>query len=222
MIFIIDKLAVMAALMLCILLLRIVWKIHFKSKKSIGFLLLLASFMILLQIVFGPGERGALIPLKWDGFILGLVIACRLAAMMFFLPIFTETTSAYSIATGIVALGINYRAAFVITTAFNMIPGFVEEGRAIIDAQKLRGICFFDKGSLFKRMKAYSALVVPLILNAMRKAQISSVSMDSRAFGVYKTRTWLEKPSMKVHDYLCIAVFLIFSFIAIFVNFWLN
>jgi energy-coupling factor transporter transmembrane protein EcfT len=148
---------------------------------------------------------------------------------MLLLPLLTETTSPYSLASGLAALGINYRAAFIITTAFNLIPLFQKEARAIMDAQKLRGMRVFEakssikksgqkKGLFLGKLKAYPSLVTPRVLGAMRKAQMSSVAMDSRAFGVYSKRTWLEKPVMKVHDYLCMAVCLAFAFVLIALN----
>ena len=131
----------------------------------------------------------------------------------------TETTSPYRIAAGLAAFGINYRACFVITTAFNLIPLFREEGYAIIDAQKLRGMRSYDKGSFFVKLKAWPGLVVPLLLGAMRKAQASSVVMDCRAFGIYKKRTWLDKPVMKALDYICIVYGIVFSVLVLFLNY---
>jgi len=111
-----------------------------------------------------------------------------------------------------------------------------------MDAQKLRGSfaptgCVSFENSRSKerctkvrrikerfflaKLKAYPALVVPLVLGAMRKAQSASLAMDSRAFGAFKKRTWLEKPVIKVHDYLFLAGFIIFSFFAVYVNYFL-
>jgi energy-coupling factor transport system permease protein len=123
---------------------------------------------------------------------------------------------------GLTGLGFNYRAAFIITTAFNLIPSFEEEGRAIMDTQKLRGMSAFEDGSFFAKLKAYPGLVVPLVLGAMRKAQMAGLAMDSRAFGVYKTRTWLEKPSIKARDYLAVTAGFIFSGLTLWLNYLLK
>jgi energy-coupling factor transport system permease protein len=227
MIFLVDKLPLAAAMLASFLVLRIAGKVYFGSIKTIGFLSLLVVFIVLMQIFFGPGETYIIMPflggkftLKWEGLILGITLGCRLAALMLLLPMLTLTTSPYSIATGLTALGVNYRAAFIITTAFNLIPLFEEDARAIMDAQKLRGMRSFEKGTLLSKLKAYPALVVPLVLGAMRKAQVSSVAMDSRAFGVFKRRTWLEKPAMKVHDYICTAICGVFFILVILLNYF--
>jgi energy-coupling factor transporter transmembrane protein EcfT len=56
----------------------------------------------------------------------------------------------------------------------------------------------------------------------MRKAQLAGTAMDARAFGVYKTRTWLEKPSMKVHDYLIVTLCFVFAALTLWLNFLLK
>jgi energy-coupling factor transport system permease protein len=232
-VFIVDKLPAAVLLLLSFLAVRLAGKIPIRGIKSLVFLFLLAAFIILMQTIFGPGENYIVKPLfppsfpllggfgslKWEGFVFGITIACRLLALMFLLPILTETTPPYGIACGLASFGINYRAAFIITTAFNLIPLFEEEGRAIMDAQKLRGMSLFERRSFLAKMKAYPRLVVPLVLGAMRKAQVSSAAMDSRAFGVYKTRTWLDKPAMKVHDYLCLVICIVFFVFVLAINF---
>ena len=235
-VFLVNVLSVTAGLLFVVLFFRIAGRIPFKSIKSFIILTMLVIFMIIIQILFGPGENyivkplfphtfpflGGMGALKWDGLITGLVIGCRLAALMLILPMFTETTAPEQIACGLAALGFNYRVSFIITTAFNLIPLFEEEGRAIIDAQKMRGLRFLEEGSFFTRLKVYPGLVVPLVLGAMRKAQSASAAMDSRAFGVYKSRTWLEKPAMKVRDYTALSVCFVFSALTLFLNYMLK
>jgi energy-coupling factor transport system permease protein len=222
-VFYVDKLQVNVVLLLSIITIRLAWKIPFRSIKPI---ISISLTVLLLHILFTSGENYILKPLfgfslKLDGLFSGLTIVCRLAALMLLLPILTETASVRNIAHGLTFFRVNYRAAFIITTAFNLIPIFREESRAIMDAQKLRGNTSFEKGHFFAKLKAYPALVVPLVLGAMSKAQSASAAMDSRAFGAFKRRTWLEKPVIKAYDYLFLAGFLIFSFFAVFANYYM-
>jgi len=226
-IFFINTLVAAVCLPVSIIVIRFVTRIPLKGFKNLKNLTLLAIFIIFIQTLFYPGETFIVKPLfpasfpflggagslKWEGFILGIVIICRLAALILLLPMLTLTTSPYQISAGLCALGVNYRAAFVITTALNLIPAFKEEALLIMDAQKLRGMRKFG-------IKSYINLLVPLMLGAMRKAQASSVVMDSRAFGAYKTRTWLEKPKMKSLDFFFIAGSVVFFVIMMFINFY--
>lgn len=226
-VFLIDKLHLAICLLIISVIIRISAKIPFSGFKLFKNLTMLAAIIILMQMLFAPGVTYVIKPLfpdsfpvlggmgslKMEGLILGIVLTCRLAALMIFLPVFTETTPAHKVSAGLCALGLNYRTAFVVTTAFNLIPVFRDEALVIIDAQKLRGMRSFEEGSLFSRIKAYTGLLVPLMLNAMRKAQVSSVAMDARAFGIYKTRTWIDKPAAKRRDFIFIICFvIIFAF----------
>lgn len=229
-VFFIDRLSVIFCLLLSFIIIRILSKIPFQIIKYLKNLSLLAFFIIIIQTLFFPGENYILNPLfppsfpvlggfgslKWEGFFFGLVIACRLSALFILFPVFTRTTTPESLAVSLQALGLNYRAAFVMSYTFSLIPLFREEALTVMDAQKLRGIRSFEKGFFPARLKAFAGLVLPLVLGAMRKARSSSIAMDSRAFGVYKTRTMLEKPEMKMRDFLfifgCIAFCVCFLF----------
>jgi energy-coupling factor transport system permease protein len=233
-IFYVDKLQINVILLFTIITMRLIWKIPFRSIKPV---ISISLLVFLLHILFTSGENYFLKPffgfyIKSDGLFSGLAIVCRLAALMLLLPVLTETANPHKIARGLIFFCVNYRAAFIITTAFNLIPLFREEGRVIMDAQKLRGnvaptgCVSFEKSRskglhFFQKIKAYPALVIPLVLGAMRKAQAASAAMDSRAFGAFKKRTWLEKPAIKAHDYLFLAGFLIFSFFALYLNYFL-
>jgi len=238
-IFLVDKISVNVCLVLLFLVIRLTAGIPPHGIRFAKPLAMLAVFIVAIQILFGPGENyivkplfppsfpliGGMGSLKWDGLFLGLTICCRLVALTLLLPILTLTTSPREIAAGLSFLGFNYRIAFIITTAFNLIPLFLEEGRAIIDAQKLRGVNSFESrsfGSFIGKLKAYPSLAVPLMLGAMRKAQSAAIAMDSRAFGIYKTRTWLDRPMMKRLDYLCITVCVLFSAGLLSLNFFLG
>jgi len=208
-VFFINKLFAAFCLMFLLFIIHFTARIPFVGIKNIRNLSLLVLLIISIQTLFGPGNNyminplfNEIISLKWEGFFLGLLIVCRLVSMIILFSVFTKTTSPYSLAVGLNMLGINYRAAFTITFSFNLVSHFREEALTVMDAQKLRGMYSLEKGSFPAKIKAWSCIALPLILGAMRKAQNSAVAMDSRAFGVYKSRTWLEKPKMKTVDYV--------------------
>ncbi|MCL2266639.1 MAG: energy-coupling factor transporter transmembrane protein EcfT [Treponema sp.] len=248
-VFIVDKLPVAVFLLLLSAVIRIISKAlsginktaenHAGSSRNFPLvknLTLLAAFIILIQMIFGPGSSyivkplfpsslpalGGLGSLKWEGLLLGVIIVCRLFALVIILPVFTETSSPYQIAAGLCAAGLNYRTAFIITMSFNLVYLFRDEALVIMDAQRLRCQRSFERrnsGSILSRVRAYSGLLLPLMLGAMRKAQRSSDAMDSRAFGIYKKRTWIDKPVMKIRDFICITGCVIFFTGVLFVNF---
>jgi len=225
-VFLIDNLPIIVCLLLFFVIIRLITGIPFRFFAMFGTFTLLAVFIIAVQALFGPGDSYIVKPVipeyfpvfpgwgsvKKEGLILGIVITCRLAALLVILPVFTVTTPPGQIAAGLCAFGFNYRIAFIITAAFNLIPVFRDEALVIMDAQKLRGTRKFG-------LLAYAGFLLPLMLGAMRKAQVSSVSMDSRAFGVYNTRTWTGKPVMKRSDVLLLIILPVLSAGLLFLNY---
>jgi len=218
-VFLIDKLPVMLCVFAVFAAVRLAARIPFKNILFLYKFALLAAFIILVQGIFGPGESmiqffSGYVTLKPEGLLLGAVIVCRMAALLIIFPVFTERITSFKLVSDLCALGLNYRISYVIAAAFNLIPVFRNEALVIMDAQRLRGM---------KRhgIKAYVSLLVPLMLGAMRKAQVSSAAMDCRAFGIYKTRTWLDRPKAKGKDYYFAASCAASSCLFLFLNYTL-
>jgi len=239
-VFLVDSFISAVCLLIFFTVIRITAKIPFNGAAFFRILTLLAVIIIALQTLFGPGTNYITAPLfpggtgslKWEGFFLGIVIVCRLAALMLILPVFTATTPPHLIALSLYSFKFNYRIAFIITMAFNLITFFRDEALRIMDAQMFRGMggevynrkrhdkdSSFKKKSLIFGFKTYSGLLVPLLLAAMRKAQNSSIAMDARAFGIYKTRTWIDKLSFRKHDFWIIFLCTVFFIIILFINY---
>ena len=232
-VFFVDNLTAAVCLVIFFIIIRITSGVFFRAGDFFKILTLLAVIIILIQTLFGPGTCyiikpliphsfpvfGGMGSLKWEGFILGLVITCRVCALLLILPVFTETTSPRLIASGLCSLKLNYRISFIITTAFNLVSIFKEEALMIMDAQKLRGMRAFEKRRFFSGIKAYTGLLVPLMLAAMRKAQLSSAAMDSRAFGIYKTRTWLDKSRLKTTDFCTLFASVVLFILILIINY---
>jgi energy-coupling factor transport system permease protein len=203
-VFIIDSLIVAAVQMvvytgLC-LAARIPLQKIFPHYKLLSGLIVL---VIVLQIVFG------------QGFFFALMISCRVIALTALMPALTMTTDTQALALGITRMGFNYRAAFIMTSTLNLIPAFEDDARQIIDARRLRGMESV-------KLRDYPAIVLPLMIKAMRQAQIMGLAMDTRAFGVYPTRTWLRKIHFSTADYGAFAAGLAWTVILITANFFLK
>jgi energy-coupling factor transport system permease protein len=233
-IFMVDQPFVAVALTLSFLVLWAAAKMPLAKLRSyIKYLFWLILFITLMQMLFGPGTNYILKPLipesapflggrgslKWDGLLLGLIIGLRLIALMALSPMLTMTTELNILALGLTKLGLNYKGAYITTTAINLIPALEDEARAIMDAQKLRGMRAFEEGNFFDKLKAYPALAVPLVIGAMRRAQMMGIAMDARAFGAYPTKTYMENIEMSPRDYIALAAGIAYSALALTLNF---
>lgn len=62
------------------------------------------------------------------------------------------------------------------------------------------------KASLVSRLKAASAILIPLILSSMDRIETISNAMELRGFGKNKNRTWYSGRKFSKMDFLCMAV----------------
>lgn len=227
---------VIGTLFVFILVLWYIAKLPFNAMLSyFKFLAGISVFIIITQGLFYGGERALVDPLipefvpllggsgriTLEGILFGVLVSLRMIALVCLTPIVIMTTPVHLLALGLIKLGLPYRIAYMATTALNMIPTLQREIKIIIDAQKLRGLSVFEQGSLLAKMKAYPALVVPLVIGAMRKAQLIGVAMDSRAFGASPSRTYLEDIEMTRMDWVslgmgCTCIVILFCWSIIF------
>jgi energy-coupling factor transport system permease protein len=217
-IFAISNFYVLATMFVLVLLVWKTGKLPMKNiLKYMKFLLSLVAFLIVLQgLFFSSGENpvillqpiipdvvpliGGIGTVYLDGILFGLVLGLRLLTLVCIMPIFTMTTTISETALGLVKLGMNYKYAYMTTTALNLIPTLQEETMTIMDAQKMRGFTVFETGKTMDKLKAYTTLVVPLVVGSMRRAQLMGVAMEGRAFGALKTRTYREDLTMQTRD----------------------
>jgi energy-coupling factor transport system permease protein len=238
-VFVVDELPLAAGQTFVFVMVYIAAGIPVKKLAIYGkFLPALGIVIILLQMLFGTEQHAGhyilkpLVPefvpllggsgsLKWDGLFTGLMIICRLAALALLLPMLTLTTDTRLFAMGLTRLGLHYSAAYIITSAFNLVPSFEVEARAIMEAKKLRGMRAPGKGRHSARIGEYAALALPLIIHAMRQAQMMGIAMDSRGFGAYRTRTWLLEIKMTRLDYRAFAAGTAYAFAVLALRFCL-
>lgn len=62
-----------------------------------------------------------------------------------------------------------YEYAFMFTAGLRFIPDFVDENRAVAEAQACRGISV--KGNFFKQIKRYMSIIRPLMLRSSEEAR---------------------------------------------------
>jgi energy-coupling factor transport system permease protein len=146
------------------------------------------------------------------------MITCRSVTLGILIRVLTLSTETQHLAYGITRLGLSYKAAHIITSAFNLIPSFGEEVGLIIDARRLRGVKVRKNMNIFNMLSEYSTLALPLIMKAMRRAVSIGLIMDARAFGAYKYRTWLLETRMTAIDFSAITVGAAYTAVMVFLN----
>ena len=94
------------------------------------------------------------------------------------------------------------------------IPSIEQEAKTISLAQKARGFGLDKVNSIKKAYKLIFERLVATLISILRKAHITSISMENRCFGLYKKRTNLNEIKFKGIDIVFISsCFFIFGFI---------
>ncbi len=97
-----------------------------------------------------------------------------------------------------------YKLAFILSATLRFFPMLMADARAIIDAQRMRGLAV-ERMSLPGRIRVYARLAVPLILGAMTKSQQLEVVLQAKAFSGSQDRTYLHDAKLRSSDYIIMA-----------------
>jgi len=120
--------------------------------------------------------------------------------------LFVCTTNPSEFAASLNRIGVSYRISYAVALALRYIPDIQREYRDISLAQQARGVEMSKKASLIQRLKAASAILIPLILSSLDRIEMISNAMELRGFGKEKRRTWYAGRPFSKGDYLSMAV----------------
>ncbi len=104
---------------------------------------------------------------------------------MIVFSIYFQTTSPEDLSESLMSIKIPYSLAFSLSLAFRFVPTMAKETQIIIDAQKSRGHKI-EKGGPFKQIQNLKPLLIPLLMNSIRRAFNVAEALETRAFGLAK------------------------------------
>lgn len=195
------NLALMVLVILMIINSHIPVKYFFRTIKSLRFILL---FTIILNMVFNIYFETT------------LVMLCRIILLVLYTSILTLTTPPTEITYGlerffaplkVFKIPVN-RMALSISIALRFIPTIIDEANKILKAQASRGIDYYN--SNFKgKMVAIKALIIPMFVLTMKRADQLADSMEVRLFSIYKKRTNFRQNKWGIYDTYLVAIHLI-------------
>ena len=134
--------------------------------------------------------------------------------------LFVCTTNPSEFAASLSRIGVSYRVSYAVALALRYIPDIQREYRDISLAQQARGTEMSKKASLVNRLKAASAILIPLILSSMERIETISNAMELRGFGKGKTRTWYSSRKFSKMDILCMVVSLLLFAVSLGLSCW--
>src|SRR5437867_3323563 len=112
-------------------------------------------------------------------------------------------------------LGYPNALSFTFTTAVRLVPTLAADAQTVVDAQRSRGL-ELDKGNLFRRVRNYVPILIPLLLIAIRRSLELAEALEARGFPGKEGRTSLFELRFKPVDYLLLGI----SLAGIVLSFW--
>ena len=157
------------------------------------------------------------ITVTYEGLSKGVLITWQFTLLVVTASILTMTTSPTELVSGIERLlrplkilGIpSHDVAIMIAIALRFVPTFLQEIERIKEAQMARG-ANFKTGGLLARAKATSSLVLPLVVNSVRRAEELATAMEARGYG-RGPRTYMKELSMSLPDYTAIVIMVLIA-----------
>jgi len=150
-----------------------------------------------------------------------LAMTLRFIVLIESFSIFFLTTSPDLLGLALEQSHVPYELCFAFTTAVRFVPVLAEEAQTIMDAQKARGL-ELEGGNFIKRIRNYIPILIPLIVNAIRRSLELAETMESRAWGANKNRTNLYVLKVGRNDYYLILISLFILAISIYVSFFVQ
>jgi len=126
-----------------------------------------------------------------EGLFLAEVFLLRLATIGCAALLFIWTTNPRDFVVGLVSLGLPYRLAFAVLVALRFLPLIEDEVRKVKEAHLIRGVK--PGAGLTGAFNNWGRYLFPILANGLRKSETTSIAMDSRGFGLYLTRTYVDE-----------------------------
>ncbi len=184
-------------------------KFILKGLKPLMFIILI-TFAINLFMTKGEVlvTLGPLTVTK-EGLRQSVFMALRLVFLITGTSLLTLTTSPIALTDGIEKLLSPFKKiglpahelAMMMTIALRFIPTLLEETDKIMKAQMARG-ADFESGNILNRAKNLVPLLVPLFINAFRRADDLATAMEARCYRGGDGRTRLNELMFKKSDYV--------------------
>lgn len=190
-----------------------------KTMKAIFFLLIFAALMNLL---FTPGEtiwQWGILTVTREGLVKSGMMFLRLLLLVGFSSLLTLTTSPLHLTHGMEALlrpaakiGLPaHELSMMLSIGLRFIPILMEEMDIIIKAQRARG-ADMSHGPLAERLRSIVAVVVPLFISALKRAEDLAAAMEARGYQGGEGRTalyqlvWQKRDTWAVCAMACMVV----------------
>jgi energy-coupling factor transport system permease protein len=184
-----------------------------KSLKGASVLAIIIFVTNIFSIYFFQGRV-----VTWAAVEYSLSLTLRFIVLITSFSLFFLSTSPDKLSLALEKARIPYEFNFAFITAIRFVPVLADEAQTIMDAQRSRGL-ELDKGNFLTRIRNYIPILLPLIINSIRRSLELAEAMESRAFGAVEDRTNLYELKMTKYDYVVLIAVILMLIIVVYVKF---
>jgi energy-coupling factor transport system permease protein len=135
-----------------------------------------------------------------DGLVLGLNMVIRLFVILCSASVMA-TENSHKVIAALTQMGVPYLFSYMLLMALKFVPSFRTAFVDAITAIQIRGVNL-RKVPFGHKLRLYCALVLPVVADAVVKAQDLAIAMEARGFGALPKRTSNVQVNMSRLDWL--------------------
>jgi energy-coupling factor transport system permease protein len=137
----------------------------------------------------------------------GPIFFFRLSVVVLASFVLIWTTDTRDLMVSLAKAGIPYRYAFAVFLALRFLPLVQREVDAVKSAHAIRGRA--TRSGLTHRFKLWQRYMFTVLVNGLRKAEMTATALECRGFGAYPDRTYVKDIEFKTGSLMLIVVFVL-------------
>lgn len=197
--------------------------VFIRGVRPLMFLMFITTLLQLFFVQTGDVLwHWAFLTITTDGVTNSIAVFVRFMLIIMFSTILTLTTQPLAVADAMESLlqplkKVGFpvaELALMLSIALRFVPTLMDEAESIMNAQRARGV-EFNEGNIISRIKAFVPLLIPLFINAIKRAIELGDAMEARGYRggdnrtKYRVLTWQKQDTIAVNGFIVFTVLLI-------------
>jgi energy-coupling factor transport system permease protein len=184
----------------------------------VRFIYFLGGLIFVMQSLFVPGgpvlAQWGPLQVHQEGLLIGAAAGLRIVNLATSSMIFLVSTSPRDLAIAATEkLRFPVRATQAVFLALRFLPLLEDEYADLMDAHKVRGAGAGN--GLRERVGRLKRFTVPFLFSSLRRAQVTALAMDAKAFGAYPTKTFYHQVQYPLHGKIFAAIWVVLLVVGI-------
>ena len=186
--------------------------VFIRGVRPLMFLMFITTLLQLFFVQTGDVLwHWAFLTITTDGVTNSIAVFVRFMLIIMFSTILTLTTQPLAVADAMESLlqplkKVGFpvaELALMLSIALRFVPTLMDEAESIMNAQRARGV-EFNEGNIISRIKAFVPLLIPLFINAIKRAIELGDAMEARGYRggdnrtKYRVLTWQKQDTIAV------------------------